>query len=133
LRINWLSKNDLRFQRKLAGQNLAITFGARDKNIYRYYQITDGIVSSRRGIPEKSDLHLEFQNARYGFKMLSRKAHNPIAFAKGMSQGSIILKGEMQHIFWLISASKDLPLKRKKAKKGNLKPVMSAYLNRRFI
>ncbi len=122
-RLVWLSRNDVAFQEKIAGRSLVFVFGASDRAIYRHYRLTDGRIESRRGMPERYDLSLEFKTAGYGYRMLTEKTRDPLSFAKGMNKREIELRGKMEDVFWLIGVGKHLPLKRKKAKSKSVAPA----------
>ncbi len=115
-RLWWLSQYNRDFQRKIADRKLVVTFGAVQHQVYRHFVLNHGKVSSGSGKPERSDLVLEFKSPAYGYYMLTQKATKPMAFAKGMNQNDIVLKGEMQHVFWLMGVARYLPVRRQGAR-----------------
>ncbi len=117
LRLRWLSNNNTKFQRKIDGQELSISFGLIDDDRGRYFVIKDGNITSSIGTIETSDLHIRFCSASYGYSLLTKSANNPLAFAKGMNNHNIQLVGQMHHIFWFAEMSEYLPLRKKKSKK----------------
>lgn len=116
VRLVWLSRKDVRFKEKIADKSVVLVFGAADKSIYRHYRFDAGKIESRRGLPEKYDLSLEFSSAAYGYRLLTQKAHDPMSFARGMNKRDIILRGRMDEIFWLMGLGKHMPLKRRKSR-----------------
>ena len=117
LRLRWLSNNNSKFQRQVAGQDLSISIGLIDDDRGRYFVIKNGNITSSIGTIETSDLHIRFRSAAYGYSLLTKAANNPLAFAKGMNNHNIQLVGQMHHIFWFAEVGGYLPLRKKKSKK----------------
>ncbi|OUS05894.1 hypothetical protein A9Q81_03890 [Gammaproteobacteria bacterium 42_54_T18] len=116
LRLRWLSNNNAKFQRKIAGQDLSISIGFIDDDRGRYFVIKGGSITSSIGTVDSSDLHIRFSSAAYGYTLLTKATKNPMAFAKGMNSRNIQLVGHMHHIFWFAEVSRYLPLRQKKSK-----------------
>jgi hypothetical protein len=105
-RMQYLSHNNAGFMAMLHNRHFVIQLQTMDGASVRYFSVKNRRIRSHGMAHPKPDFTLSFKDADFAVKTLSKAT--PMAFMKGMQEGTIKMDGDFGLLMWFNNAAKYL-------------------------
>ena len=105
-RMQYLSHHHAGFMALLHNRQFVIQLQTMNGESVRYFSIKNRSIRSHAQAHNKPDFVLSFKDPDYAVKTLSKAS--PMAFMKGMQDGSIKMEGDFGLLMWFNNAAKYL-------------------------